>query len=120
MGHQQLIDDLRAAGFDAVLTHSGGAEFVSFAYSVPIGALAGQEVRIHLQAPDWPLNPPSGPHVSPRIPHPGDTAHHQSPVGQDAIYWSRPHPRWAQSDRSIEEYLTHLRTLFSQFAEPAA
>src|SRR4051794_39794522 len=98
MGHAQLIEDLKAAGYDAVLTWGGGVEFVSFTYRVPVGSHAGENVRVHLQSPDWPLNPPGGPHISPRIQHPGDNAHHQSSVGPKAIYWSRPHPGWAQSD----------------------
>lgn len=120
MGHQQLIADLRAAGYDPKLKTVDGVEFVSFLYRVPIGAYAGEEVRVSLQAPDWPLNPPGGPHITPRIQHPGDNAHHGSPLGANSIYWSRPHPRWADTTRSVEEYLAHLRTVFAQFLEPAA
>ena len=65
-------------------------------------------------------NPPGGPHITPRIHHPGDNAHHGSPLGESSIYWSRPHPRWAEGPRTLEEYLAHLRTLFAQFTEAAA
>ena len=120
MGHEELFQELTNAGYDAQLSNASGVEFVVFAYRVPIGQHANEEVRVGLQAPDWPVNPPGGPHISPRLLHPGDTAHHHSPLGSDWIYWSRPHPRWAEGDRSLEEYLTHVRTLFAQFIEPAA
>jgi len=120
MGHQELIADLKAVGYDAKLKNAGGTEFVAFPYRVPVGAHAGEVVEVSLQAPDWPLNPPGGPHVTPRIQHPGDNAHHGSPLGDNSIYWSRPHPTWVQTSRSVAEYLTHLRTLFAQFVETAA
>jgi hypothetical protein len=120
MGHEQLIADLRAAGYDPQLTSASGVEFVVFKYVIPVGAHAGEEVSLGLQAPDWPINPPGGPHVAPRIHHPGDDAHHGSPLGETFIYWSRPHPRWAEGPRSLKEYLAHLRTLFAQFVETAA
>lgn len=120
MGPQQLIEDLRAAGYDPAPETANGVEFVTFGYRVPVGSHAGDEVQVSLQAPDWPLNPPGGPHITPRIQHPGDNVHHASPMGPNSIYWSRPYPRWADTNRSIEDYLAHLRTLFAQFVEPAA
>jgi hypothetical protein len=121
MGHQQLIADLARCGLLGRLqVGDGNAEFVCFEYTVPIGAHAGEVVQVGLQAPDWPVNPPGGPHISPRINHPGDNAHHASPLGGGWIYWSRPFPEWAASQRTLEEYLAHLRTLFSQFVEAAA
>jgi len=121
MGHQHLIEDLTALGHVGRLqVGDGGTEFVCFDYRVPVGAHAGEVVQVALNAPDWPINPPGGPHVSPRINHPGDNAHHASPLGGGWIYWSRPFPEWAQSPRTLEEYLAHLRTLFAQFVEAAA
>jgi hypothetical protein len=120
MGHEQLIADLRAAGCDPTLMNANGVEFVVFGYVVPVGAHAGEEVQVGLQAPDWPINPPGGPHIAPRIHHPGDNAHHRSPLGENSIYWSRPHPRWADGSRTLEEYFAHLRGLFAQFVDAAA
>jgi hypothetical protein len=120
MGHEQLIADLRAAGYDPTLMNANGVEFVVFGYVVPVGAHAGEEVQVGLEAPDWPINPPGGPHIAPRIHHPGDNAHHRSPLGENSIYWSRPHPRWAEGPRTLEEYLAHLRGLFAQFVEATA
>jgi hypothetical protein len=111
-----LHDALRAAGYDATISD----EFVTFPYVVPVGAHVGTTVTVGLAAPDFPINPPGGVHIRPRIPHPGDDAHHTSPLGTDWIYWSRPHPDWAQSGRNISDYLAHLRKLFSQFIANAA
>lgn len=118
MASQQLVNDLKAAGHDAHIDTSSGMEFVVFAYDIPVGGHIGSEVKVGLQAHDWPMNPPGGPHINPRIQHPGDQAHHVSPLGADWIYWSRPFPDWATSQRTVEEYLTHLRTLFFQFTAP--
>lgn len=121
MGHQQLIKDLDAMGLQGrVQIGDGNMELVCFDYRVPVGTHAGEVVQVGLQAPDWPINPPGGPHVSPRIHHPGDNAHHASPLGDGWIYWSRPFPEWAEMSRSLEDYLAHLRKLFSQFVEAAA
>lgn len=120
MGHEQLIADLRAGGYNPSEWTEGGVNFVVFSYAIPVGSHAAEIVQVALQAPDWPINPPGGPHVAPRICHPGDNAHHASPLGANFIYWSRPYPCWANTTRTLEEYLAHLRTLFAQFVEAAA
>jgi len=107
-----------AAGFLAALTAHGYTVAVRdgyaiFSYTVEVGLWAGEQVQIGLLIPgDWPLSPPPGPHVSPRLSHPG-VAVHASPLGSGWEYWSRPASHWA-SDRSMRAYLRHLRTLFSQ------
>jgi hypothetical protein len=107
-----------AAGFLAALAARGYAvvrqnEFAVFPYTVEVGSRAGQQIRVGLQIPgDWPLSPPSGPHVSPRLGHPHDAVN-PSPLGLDWEYWSRPAQNWA-ANRSMRAYLRHLRTLFSQ------
>lgn len=88
-------------------------EFTVFDYEVEVGSRAGESVQIALQAPpDFPVTPPPGPHVSPRLGHPGGNVHN-SPLGDSWEYWSRPMPNWAP-DRSVDAYLRHVRTLFSQ------
>jgi hypothetical protein len=107
-----------AAGFLAALTAHGyavaqQAAFAVFPYTVEVGRRAGEQVKIGLAIPgDWPLSPPPGPHVSPRLGHPGGAVS-DSPLGSDWEYWSRPAPNWA-ADRSMRAYLRHLRTLFAQ------
>ena len=110
--------EVGAAGFLAALTAHGYAvtrhnEFATFSYTVEVGTRAGQVVRVGLLIPgDWPLSPPPGPHVSPRIGHPHGAVS-GSALGADWEYWSRPAQNWA-ADRSMRAYLRHLRTLFSQ------
>lgn len=110
--HQALL----AAGYDAQVAGS----FVVFPFLVPVGDHAGTTVRIGLTGADFPINPPGGVHVSPRIIHPGGSAEHASPLGAGWVYWSRPYPGWASSNRTIEDYLAFLRRLFAQFTAKAA
>ena len=110
--------EVNAAGLAAAFTAAGfqvveQGPFVVFAYRIELGSRAGQEVRIGLQVPgDWPISPPPGPHVSPRLGHPHGAVH-DSPLGSDWEYWSRPAQNWP-ADRTARAYLRHLRTLFSQ------
>ena len=113
-GPAALQAGLRAVGYEPrqVATAENG-EFTVFDYDVEVGSRAGQSVQIGLQAPpDFPVTPPSGPHVSPRLNHPGGNVH-PSPLGERWEYWSRPAPNWA-ADPSVDGYLRHVRTLFSQ------
>lgn len=65
-----------AAGFLAALAAHGyqvttQGQLAVFPYTVEVGSQAGQQFMIGLQIPgDWPLSPPPGPHVRPRIGHP--------------------------------------------------
>lgn len=107
-----------AAGFLAALTAHGYAaarqgDLAVFPYTIEVGSRAGQQVRIGLLIPaDWPMTPPPGPHVSPRLGHPHGAVS-GSALGDDWEYWSRPAQNWA-ADRSMRAYLRHLRTLFAQ------
>ncbi|MER6442186.1 hypothetical protein ABT275_38515 [Streptomyces sp. NPDC001185] len=112
-GPAALHAGLLAAGYKPQHITASGGEFVAFDYIVETGLRAGTTVRVALQAPaDFPVTPPTGPQVSPRLGHP-DGAVHASPVGDDWEYWSRPASNWA-ADRSVRGYLRHLRTLFAQ------
>ena len=103
---RQLID----LGFEVTL--SGNR--LTFPFNVPIGLIAGQEVRLGIDVPgDFPATPPSGPHVSPRVGHPGGAVH-ASPFGPDWEYWSRPFLDWQKTSRTVREYMAHVRTLFGQ------
>jgi hypothetical protein len=94
--------------------YRAGPGFVVFDYVVPIGGRAGSRVKLGLaEVPDWPLSCPSGPHVSPRIGHPGGNVH-PSPLGTDWEYWSRPFPGWAASQRTLKAYMAHVRALLEQ------
>lgn len=117
MTRDEFIAQLRALGFDV---RQEKEPLYSFAYTVPSGRFAGQQVRIALQlAGDVHFNPPPGPHVSPRLlpqkptagVHPNDGVH-ESPLGPDWQYWSRPFPNWTKTDRSARAYMSHINTLF--------
>jgi hypothetical protein len=97
-----------------------------FDYRVETGVFAGKDVRIGLVIPaDFPMNPPTGPHVSPDI-HPikadGDhptghvhrdhSAHFQKALGGSWQYWSRPFREWAQSKRNVAAYMNHIWQLW--------
>lgn len=97
-----------------------------FDYRVESGVFAGKTVRIGLVIPqDFPMNPPTGPHVSPDIhpintdgPHPKghihrqQSAHFQKTLGGNWQYWSRPFRDWAESKRNVAAYMNHIWQLW--------
>lgn len=113
MGAAELRDALAAAGFNPVVEAEIAGGWVTFDYTVEVGARAGEAVRIGLLGADWPINAPGAVQVCPRIPAPVDGNMLASPLGPDWVYWSRPYPDWAASSRTIDEYLAHVRLLFS-------
>ena len=118
MARQDFIDQLSALGY-AVRAHAEGQ--LAFAYTIPVGRFAERQIELGFQVgDDFPLNPPSGPHISPHLlplhpaadlPHPQGGVH-LSPLGADWQYWSRPYPNWHGTDRSVRSYLAHIRHLF--------
>ena len=105
-------------------------EIVVFNYEVELGKHIGETIKLGLQVPtDWPMSPPSGPFVSPRLlpistgqplrGRPWDAVHTVEGRGiedPDAVweYWSRPYTAWPKTDRTVKAYLRHLRTLFGE------
>lgn len=91
-------------------------------YEVPCGKFAGTKVHHgFIVPPDYPLTPPSGPHVSPHIhpiktdgQHPTGCVHQtqaapfQDSIGGEWQYWSRPFPDWAVSRKTVTAYLSHI------------
>lgn len=114
MSNSPFFDEIRTLFPDAVANEQG---FVVLKYDIPVGGRVGETVELALQVPsDWPLSCPPGPHVSPAIGHPGGAVH-ASPLGIEWQYWSRPFPNWAGVRRTAATYMSHIRTLFSQFPE---
>jgi hypothetical protein len=126
-----FMAQLRALGYEPELRPN---EFVLFDYEVEVGKHVGEPVKIGLQVPaDWPMSPPSGPFVSPRLlplnpssgrGRPWDAVHAAHGRGLDDPegvweYWSRPLTAWPRTDHSVKAYLRHLRTLFAEI-RPAA
>lgn len=122
-----FIAQLRELGYEPELRPN---DFVLFDYEVELGRHIGEVVKVGLQVPpDWPVSPPSGPFVSPRLlpisggvtgrGRPWDAVHTVEGRGLDDPaevweYWSRPYVAWPTTDRSMRAYLRHLRTLFGE------
>jgi hypothetical protein len=133
MSTDDFASQLRNLGFEPDLLPN---EFVVFDYEVELGKHAGERVKIGLQVPpDWPMSPPSGPFVSPRLlpisggvtgrGRPWDAIHTVDGRGLDDPdgvweYWSRPYMTWPRTDRSVRAYLRHLRTLFAEIEPEVA
>lgn len=123
MGHQEVVRQLSELGYEPKLYpeapgYPGG--FVAFNFKVPHGRFIGQEVEVALNAPQFPLVPPSGPYISPNLlpikPFgplpPFDGIHARMVPTADFQYWSRPFHGWNESGRTVKDYICFLRTLF--------
>jgi hypothetical protein len=93
---------------------------VSFPFKIETGKLTGTEITLgFVVAPDFLLNPPSGPHIRPRLlPMNNTPAAHpvggvsDSPFGAEWQYWSRPIKHWPETPRNAAAYMAHIRRLF--------
>lgn len=124
-GTQTFQIQLKELGYEPELLPG---DVLAFEYEVEVGPRAGELVKLGLKPPpDFPMTPPGGPLVSPRIlpinlqqgsGHPLGAVHYaetgglQDPEG-NWEYWSRPFPNWPTSSRDVRAYLGHIRTLFS-------
>lgn len=99
-------------------------EHVIFGYEIETGRHANKKIMLGLVIPsDFPMSPPSGPHVNSEI-HPIQSGGvhptggiHQSPDFQTALggnwqYWSRPYPDWLQGKKTVASYLSHIWRLW--------
>jgi hypothetical protein len=119
VGAQDFIQQLKDLGFKV---EEKGEGKIAFPYLVPVGKFQGQEITLGFVVPsDFPLTPPSGPHVSPRLlplnnsskQHPAGGVHASEPFGSDWEYWSRPFSGWAGTQRTVRDYMAHVRNLFA-------
>jgi hypothetical protein len=124
-GVSTFVDQLEALGYD---TEVLPGDVVVFTYEVEVGPLADRSVKLGIKPPpDFPVTPPGGPLISPRIlplntdgsaghplgaVHPAETGGLADPEGEWE-YWSRPIQNWPESTRDAKAYLCHIRTLFS-------
>jgi hypothetical protein len=118
MSRKDFLDGLTRLGYKA---EERGDNRVAFPYTVPVGRFRGTPVHLGFAATeDFPLNPPSGPHVSPRLlplhpnndlPHPRGGVH-ESPFGADWEYWSRPCVEWARTGRTVDAYMSFILRLW--------
>jgi hypothetical protein len=107
---------LEALGYK--VTEAG--DRVSFPFKIETGKRAGEEITLgFVVSGDFMLNPPSGPHVRPRLlpinpaqaPHPLGGVQ-ESPFGAEWQYWSRPIQHWQQTRRNAADYMAHIHRLF--------
>jgi hypothetical protein len=117
MGKQDFINQLQAIGHNV---EDLGGNRLAFTYVIPVGNKVNEEIKLGFEvADDFPINPPSGPHVYPRIlpintvgePHPKGGVHESPNFGSDWEYWSRPFPNWSSTDRSVKTYMSFVRYL---------
>jgi hypothetical protein len=118
MARQDFIDQLKALNYTVEDRNEGR---LVFPYMVPVGRFIGQEIRLGFEvADDFPLNPPGGLHLAPRLmpltgstPNPPAPGINESPsFGPEWQYWSRPFPDWDKTDRTVRAYLAHIRHIF--------
>jgi hypothetical protein len=105
MGNQELMSQLQSKGLETWM-HTNN--FVCFKFIVPLGRFKGQEIEIALQGQQFPMLPPSGPHIKPH--HPFGGIHDRKVPTQEYQYWSRPFKGWT-SGMTVDDYLAFLRTL---------
>jgi hypothetical protein len=116
-GIQEFEGQLRLLGIEPKPL---GPNRLGFPFEVPAGRFAGRQIEIGFEVPAaFPREPPSGPHLRPRLLplNPGAAAHpdrsHQSPFGTDWEYWSRPFSDWSRSRKTVSDYLAFVRHLFA-------
>jgi len=95
--------------------------FLAFEYEIPCGRFQGRKVIMALQVNDtFPMSPPPGPHFKEKLlpvtghrgTHPYG-AIHNSPLGAEWQYWSRPFNEWNKTEKTVQVYLAHVRNLFA-------
>lgn len=118
MAAEDFIQGLKTLGYN-VQFYSESQNKVFFEWTIPSGRFSGQIIKLGFEAnPDFPLNPPHGPHFSPKLlpintdvkEHPDRV--HKSSFGPEWAHWSRPFPDWAESDRSVKQYMRYIEHLF--------
>jgi hypothetical protein len=119
MSKSDIIIQMQALGY---IVQELAPGFITFDYEIPIGKFYGQKVSIAFQCDNgFPMNPPAGgPHFKPLLlpksggggSHPFG-AIHDSPLGPEWEYWSRPFSEWNRTDRSVKTYMAHIKNLLA-------
>ena len=123
VGVGAFIAGLKALGFGPKQI-DGNANAVYLDYVVPAGSREGMNVRIGVIVPqDFPMTPPTGPYVSPRIhpfqaggSHPTGGVHawpQFNGAGGEWQYWSRPCNDWRAGKRDVAAYMAHILKLWA-------
>lgn len=113
-----FCNGLVALGYQAEVLDAE-KRYVAFDYVVETGPYAGRTFKHGIEVPqDFPLTPPSGPHICAVLHQTGQTGEHpksnvnDSPFGNGWQYWSRPYADWAQSKQTVAAYLAHIFRLW--------
>ena len=119
MSRIDFINQLQVLGYNVQEPAPG---FLSFEYEIPVGKFSGQKVNIAFQFDNgFPMNPPAGgPHFKPQLlpitggggTHPFGAVHN-SPIGSEWEYWSRPFKDWNRTDKTVKTYMAHIRNLLA-------
>jgi hypothetical protein len=119
MARKDFISQMESLGY---AVSEFPPDFISIEYIIPVGKFYGQKVNMAFQVNDsFPMNPPPGPHFKPHLlpvtggggTHPFG-AIHNSPLGADWQYWSRPfNKHWNSTDRTVKTYLAHIKNLLA-------
>ena len=116
MNPSSFIDQLKNLGYDDAVLDGNR---VRFTYEVMSGKFKDQKITVGFEVPqDFPLTPPTGPHITPRILplNPGANGHPErvaeSPFGQEWEYWSRPFTAWQDTKKTVEVYMNYIFHLF--------
>lgn len=122
VGLDVFADGLKALGYSPEIVDRASGR-LQFAYDVDAGKHAGQTVTLgFIVPPDFPMSPPGGPYVSPKIhggesqgtEHPNGAIHANREFGEAFEYWSRPFPDWlAEPTKGVRTYLAFIRQLWA-------
>jgi hypothetical protein len=120
----ELFDaGLKALGYSPAIV-PGKPDHLVIDYKVESGKFAGKQVRLGFVVPgDFPITPPTGPHVSPHIHpiHPGgdhptggvnQSPEFQAGAGGEWQYWSRPFKDWGSAKKTVASYMSHVWRLW--------
>lgn len=117
-GLAAFVSGLQALGYQPEIIDAA-ARRLAFDYEVQSGKHTGQVYKLGLEVPqDFPLTPPSGPHVKAILHQTGLSGAHPTSNIQDSgfgagwQYWSRPVPDWAQSKKTAASYMAHIFRLW--------
>lgn len=116
MGTDNFKEGLEALGY-AVEQKDQDKLIIPFV--IAEGRFAGKEIKVGFQVPgDFPMTPPGGPHISPRlIPINGNAPDHSraadsAQFGTEYEYLSRPYTQWAHK-RTVKRYMEYVAHLLN-------
>ena len=127
MARKDFIVQLEALGYK--VESNNPANFppgmLVFDYVIEVGSKAGQKIKIaFIVNEDFPLNPPSGPYISPKLlpinpqqnaSNPLAAVHNKPEIGPEWEYLSRPYQTWNTTDKTVRTYMAYIRRLFEDF-----